>query len=215
MRMVLVLAAAAACSCGLFETRSAATPTPGAIATTPAVAATPTRGVSVPPAGAGGQGPCDNTFPTKPIVQETRLRDLQWSLDLVTDFYSPAPGYSRWNVRFFVPSGGSGEVTIPINAILEGPGGALAISRYEVGPPQSEPVAATKPIVLRPCRLDALPGSPDRGAMILLVYAPPIDSGAYSLRVPGIRLPSGSAQARFDVILTCTRDTQAASAGCV
>ena len=120
----------------------------------------------------------------------------------MTDFYGVEP-YSRWNVRFFVPADGAGEVRITPSAVLEGPAGAIRVTRYETGPPGAAPRSATQPIVLRQC-----------GLTLLYVFAPPIDSGRYSLGVPGISLPAGAANARFDVTLTCVRDTQAASAGC-
>src|SRR5438445_244932 len=135
------------------------------------------------------------------------------TLDSVTDFYGVRPE-SRGSVRFSVPSDATGEVTIAVNAVLEGPAGPIRITRYAVGAPGAQPRPARQPIVLRPCRLDAPAGSPDRGLTILCVYAPPTDSGRYSLSVPGISLPVGAAGARFDVTLTCVRDTQAASASC-
>src|SRR5439155_1043807 len=85
---------------------------------------------AAPPAPAA---PCVNSYPGASPVwgPETRLRDLQWSLDSVTDFYGVEPE-SRWSVRFFVPSDATGEVTIAVNAVLEGPAGPIRITRYAV-----------------------------------------------------------------------------------
>lgn len=216
---VALVAVALLGACGPFEARPTTPPASSSPAAATEPAASPTASFPATAAGTAiptvSAAPCVNSYPGASPVwgPETRLRDLQWSLDSVTDFYGVEPE-SRWSVRFFVPSDATGEVTIAITAVLEGPAGPIRIIRYAVGAPGAQPRPATQPIVLRPCRLDAPAGSPDRGLTILYVYAPPIDSGRYSLSVPGISLPVGAAGARFDVTLTCVRDTQAASASC-
>lgn len=179
--------------------------TPAATATGAPATASPTRAPLVtPPLLAGA---CRNEYvgetPVVPPRKSGQHADV--AVDSIRVGQSTFGDTTRWNVRFFDPSGSPGAIRIPLRAQVRSASGAeLRVVGYEAGPPNAGTVRVTQDVEVNPCDPRAVPGTPDRGVVVLVVHTAPITSGSFTLSLRDVQLPEGVTRTEtWELNVTC------------
>ena len=195
-------------------TRAAATSSPE-ISPSPSVTPSATgsplgTSVSTTPL-ATPSGVCANGYLTgeTPIVPPRKSGTFaEVALDAVCVGPGPFGTTARWRVRAFNPTGSPGTFELPLRATVRTSTGAdLPILGYETGPPNAESARTTETVAIDPCNPTAVPGTRQRGKVVLVVHTAPITSGSYVLTLRELKLPEGGTREEvWDVALTCALD---------
>jgi hypothetical protein len=194
-------------------TTASPSPIPTATAAvSPSPTATPIQAAATtptPPAAASPAAACRNDYlpGETPIVAPRKSgRFAEVALDAV----KVGPGVfgttTRWLVRAFDPTGSPGTFELPLRATVRtGAGAELTVVGYEAGPPNAGSERVTETVVIHPCDPAAIPGSPQRGKVVLIVHTAPISSGAYTLTLRDLKLPEGGTREEsWPVTLRCS-----------
>jgi hypothetical protein len=195
-------------------TRTASTSSP---TVSPAPSATPsatgsplgtTASTTLPPVASGA---CANDYLTgeTPVVPPRKSGTFaEVALDAVGVGPGPFGTTARWSVRAFNPTGSPGTFELPLRATMRTSTGAdLPILGYESGPPNAESARTTETVAIDPCNAVAVPGSRQRGKVVLVIHTAPITSGSYILTLRELKLPEGGTRDEsWDVALTCVAD---------
>jgi hypothetical protein len=130
------------------------------------------------------------------------------ALDAVSVGPGPFGTTTRWRVRAFNPTGSPGTLELALRAQVRTSAGAdLPILGYESGPPNAEAVRTTEPVVVDPCDPNAVPGTRQRGKLVLVVHTAPITTGSYVLTVRDAKTPEGSTRDEvWNLTLSCVTD---------
>jgi hypothetical protein len=197
-------------------TRTAPTPSPTLSASpsltpsaTGAPPATATTSASTSPPVPSGACINDYLSGETPIVPPRKSGTFA---EVALDAVSVGPGSfgttTRWRVRAFNPTGSPGTFELPLRATIRTSTGTdLAILGYESGPPNAESARVTETVVIDPCNAAAVPGTRQRGKVVLVVHSAPITTGSYVLTLRELKLPEGGTRDEvWNVALTCVTD---------
>lgn len=195
----------------LIAQRPVAAPSPSPTPTTQPTAATspiPTATTSpstTPPTPAE----CQNTYIAgrPPIVAPRKSgRSAEVALDSVQVGQARFGNATRWSIRAFNPTGSGGTFEMPLRATVRTSSGAsVAVVGYEAGPPNAGSGEVKETVSIGPCDPEAVPGSPERGKVVLIVHTALITSGTYVLTLSDVKLPEGGTRAEtWSLTLTCT-----------
>jgi hypothetical protein len=193
--------------------RTASTSSP-TVSPSPSVRPSPTgspQGTSVSTLPPVASGACTNNYLTgeTPVVPPRKSGTFaELALDAVGVGPGPFGTTARWSVRAFDPTGSPGTFELPLRATIRTSTGAdLPILGYESGPPNAESARTTETVAIDPCNAVAVPGSRQRGKIVLVIHTAPIASGSYVLTLRELKLPEGGTRDEsWDVALMCVAD---------
>jgi hypothetical protein len=193
--------------------RTASTSSP-TVSPSPSVRPSPTgspQGTSVSTLPPVAFGACTNDYLTgeTPVVPPRKSGTFaEVALDAVGVGPGPFGTTARWSVRAFNPTGSPSTFELPLRATMRTSTGAdVAILGYESGPPNAESARTTETVAIDPCNAVAVPGSRQRGKVVLVIHTGPITSGSYVLTLRELKLPEGGTRDEsWDVALTCVAD---------
>lgn len=192
-------------------------PPTGTTTASPSPTATPTATVSPRPSPTATAAPtpaptpaaaCRNEYlpGETPIVPPRKSgRFAEVALDAVKVGRGTFGNTTRWLVRAFDPSGSPGSFELPLRAAVRTAAGAdVNVVGYEAGPPNAGSERVSETVIIHPCDPAAIPGSPQRGKVVLIVHTAPIASGQYTLTLRELKLPEGGTREEiWPVTLTC------------